>query len=69
MVENIVVAGVVITAFYFIIRMILKKLAGENQINPCQGCRGCSMESRNPGETCSNTVHTTSINNQNTQKE
>ncbi len=47
MVDNILVAMAVIVAFYFIIRFILKRLAGGSEVNPCQGCSGCSM-----GDTC-----------------
>ena len=43
MVDNILVAMAVIMAFYFIIRFILKRLAGGSVVNPCQGCSGCSM--------------------------
>jgi len=43
MVQNISVAIAVIVAFYLIIRFILKKLAGNGEINPCQGCSGCGM--------------------------
>ncbi len=43
MVDNVLVAMAVIVAFYFIIRFILKRLAGSGEVNPCQGCSGCSM--------------------------
>ncbi len=52
MVENILVAGTVITAFYFIVRFILKRLAGGNQANPCQGCSSCGLGSRNHTDGC-----------------
>ncbi|NPA94131.1 MAG: FeoB-associated Cys-rich membrane protein [Thermodesulfobacteria bacterium] len=43
MVENILVAVIVILAFYFIVRLILKRLAGgSKEPHPCQGCSGCS---------------------------
>ena len=47
MVENILVAGAVILAFYIIVRFILKRLAGDGEVNPCHGCSGCSM-GKNP---------------------
>ncbi len=43
MVENILVAGTVITAFYFVIRFILKRLAGDSQVTPCKGCNNCNL--------------------------
>ncbi len=46
MIENILVAVAVIVAFYMVIRFILKKLAGNSEVSPCQGCGGCSMSTR-----------------------
>lgn len=43
MIEEISVGVVVAGAGYFIIRKILKQLAGDESENPCQGCTGCSM--------------------------
>ena len=54
MIENILVAGVVITAFYFVIRFILKRLAGGNQVSPCQGCSSCGLGSKNQTNGCPN---------------
>ncbi len=53
MVENVIVAAAVIVAFYFVIRFILKRLAGSSEaVNPCQGCSGCSLGAGSASEGC-----------------
>ncbi len=51
MVEKILIAFIVIISSYFIIRIILGKIAGKGSINPCNYCTGCSLSTKNK-ESC-----------------
>ncbi len=55
MVEITLMTLAVIIAVYFILRVILHKMSGIEQANPCQGCSGCShtAESVHPGSCAS----------------
>ncbi len=52
MVENIIIAVVVILAVFFILRTVFQRLAGNGSSNPCQGCSGCSLGQKDEIEAC-----------------
>ncbi len=46
MVEKLLVGIIVIVAIYFLIRILLTKIAGKASISPCDYCKGCSLSNK-----------------------